>query len=330
MKHTVGDSRYISIPVQLRLLLVLLSVGVSALAAPPTPPAQPITPIPLSVILDPDKVALGEQLFRDPKLSEDGQSACSSCHDLAAGGDDGQVGAGRDHLNTPTIFNVAYNASFGWLGRYPTLKAQAHGDLSDRSHDNQPWPDILDHLQQDAAYQRQFQHIYAGGISRDAVLDTLTTYEHSLITPNAPFDRWLRGDADALGEQARDGYQHFKHLGCISCHQGVNIGGNVFQRIGIFADFFADKPSSTKIDMGRYILTGRERDRHVFRVPSLRNVAVTAPYFHDGRTDSLDDAIKMVGHYQLNLELSDTDVTLLRAFLESLTGEYQQQSLAHQ
>ena len=295
---------------------------------------QPISPIPLSVELPADKIALGERLFNDPKLAGERGLACADCHVLEAGGDDGHrlaegPGSEKMPLNTPTLFNVAYNGRIGWFGGHSSLRAQASTDLAQRTHHTQPWPTIIDYLQANADYQQGFAMIYSDGISEDNVLDALTTFERSLITPNAPFDRWLRGDDDALEPLALEGYRRFQQLGCISCHQGINIGGNLFQRIGIFGDFFADKTPLTPADQGRYVLTKRERDRHVFRVPSLRNVAVTAPYFHDGRTDSLREAIKLVARYQLNRELTDADLDRLEAFLKSLTGNYLGRSLDH-
>lgn len=298
-------------------------------------PDEPITPIPLSVDLPADRVALGQRLFNDPKLAGKSHLACADCHILEAGGDDGRQiadgpGSGKMSLNTPTLFNVAYNGRIGWFGSHTSLQAQASTDLAKRTHDSQPWPAIISYLRGNDKYRREFDTIYSDGITEDNVLDALITFERSLITPNAPFDRWLRGDETALDPLALEGYQRFQDLGCISCHQGVNIGGNLFQRIGIFGDFFADKETLTPADQGRFSLTARERDRHVFRVPSLRNVAVTAPYFHDGRTESLREAIELVGRYQLNRELSDSDLDRLQAFLKSLTGNYQGQPLDHE
>jgi len=325
-------------PVRLKIAMLTMMAGLFPCISPgadaPELRQEPITPIPLQVELDPTRVALGERLFNDRQLSDDGNSACGDCHILDQGGDNGRTvdidpAGGNNPLNTPTVFNVAYNASYGWLGQHSTLEAQANADLTTRSHNNLPWPAILGHLRSTAGYPQQFNAIYPDGITRANVLDALTSFERSLITPNAPFDRWLRGDPDAISDDALEGYQQFKNLGCISCHQGVNIGGNLFQRIGIFGDFFAGKDELSEADQGRRRITGRQRDLQVFRVPSLRNVAVTPPYFHDGRTDSLSEAIKLVGRFQLNRQLSPEDIDKLESFLHSLTGEFRGRPLNH-
>ena len=321
-----------AIPLFLLCWLVVPLVSASNRSAGPN---EPITPIPLSINLPADKLALGERLFNDTKLAGKGRAACATCHVLEAGGDDGlRIADGLSStampLNTPTLFNAAYNGHLGWFGSHASLRTQATADLAMRTHNTRPWPTIIKYLNTDNDYRQTFDKIYPDGITIDNVLDTLTTFERSLITPDSPFDRWLRGDDDALDPSALKGYRRFQELGCISCHQGINIGGNLFQPIGIFDDFFANKKPLTQADQGRFSLTGRERDKHVFRVPSLRNVAVTAPYFHDGRTDSLKEAIALVGRYQLDRELSAQDLNYLLAFLHSLTGSYRGHSLAHE
>jgi cytochrome c peroxidase len=159
------------------------------------------------------------------------------------------------------------------------------------------------------------------------VLDALAIFQRSLITPNARFDRYLKGERDAITADEERGYQLFKAYGCIACHQGANVGGNLFQKFGIFQDLFAGQKTLTKADLGRFTITGVESDRHVFRVPSLRNVAVTAPYFHDGRTASLADAVKIMARNQLGRELDQRDADLIVKFLGTLTGEYRGQPL---
>ncbi len=285
------------------------------------------------MVREPDKVALGERLFNDPGLSGDKQMACADCHILEQGGDDNRPIAfapeGEPQLfNTPTVFNAALNPTLNWRGDELSLESQADTDLSKRHHSGQPWPGLLATLRRDSGYRSQFDATYNSGITQENVVDALATFERTLITP-APFDRWLRGDRDAITAEAHEGYQLFKGLGCIACHQGINLGGNLYQRIGIFADFFADSDRVSDQHLGRYSLTGRERDRHVFRVPGLRNVAVTAPYFHDGRTAELATAVRQVARYQLGRELTDPDVRRLLAFLHSLTGEYRGRSLSN-
>jgi cytochrome c peroxidase len=166
-------------------------------------------------------------------------------------------------------------------------------------------------------------------VRKEHVLDAIATYERSLITPNAPFDRYLRGDIYAINAEQKHGYEVFKSYGCISCHQGVNVGGNLFQKVGLFEDYFKLRGGPlTPADLGRYNVTKDERDRHVFRVPSLRNIAVTAPYFHDGSVDKLAYAVEIMARVQLGRKPPPDDVQAIVSFLKSLTGEYQGRALA--
>ena len=159
-------------------------------------------------------------------------------------------------------------------------------------------------------------------------MDALVTYERSLVTPNARFDRYLRNHPEALSPVERRGYDIFKAYGCVACHQGINVGGSMFQKFGIFQEAPAPHDPSRPVDLGRFLLTQVTRDREVFRVPSLRNVAVTAPYFHDGRTSSLEDAVAMMARVQLGRTLSQADIDAIVQFLHTLTGEYQGRSLS--
>jgi cytochrome c peroxidase len=164
--------------------------------------------------------------------------------------------------------------------------------------------------------------VFSDGLTAANVRTALLEYERSLVTPNAPFDRYLRGDTHAISERAKQGYALFKTYGCASCHQGMAVGGNMLQRVGVMHDYFGDRGSVTPADLGHFSVTHLERDRYVFRVPSLRNVALTAPYFHDGTAATLEKAITTMARYQLGRELEDEDVALLAEFLRTLTGEY--------
>ena len=288
---------------------------------------EPISPIPLDVDVDWDKVALGEKLFRDPLLSRDGSLACLTCHQLEQGGDDGlrlsvtnrgEPGA----INSLTVFNSALNFRLTWRGRFRTLDEQVESVLHSPSEMNTSWAEILSRLRAEPDYVAAFDGLYAHGITRASVLDAMSNFQRSLITPNAPFDRYLRGQQDALTEGEIRGYELFKNYGCAACHQGVNVGGNLFQKMGIFKDYFASRGVITEADFGRFLDTGAERDRYVFRVPSLRNVAVTAPYFHDGSVDNLAEAVRKMGAAQLGETLVDEDIGLIVKFLRTLTGEY--------
>jgi cytochrome c peroxidase len=180
---------------------------------------------------------------------------------------------------------------------------------------------LLATLRADSDYRRAFAAIYGGDIRREQILDALAAYQRSLVTPNARFDRYLRGEPGAITPEEEHGYRLFKAYGCIACHQGANVGGNLFQKFGIFADPFAGRDAATRADLGRFTITGDEADRHVFRVPSLRNAALTAPYFHDGSAKSLEEAVEIMARNQLGRTLAEREVALIVAFLRTLTGE---------
>jgi cytochrome c peroxidase len=296
------------------------------------PGPEPIVPIPLDTRLDPKRVALGERLFSDQRLSADRQRSCASCHPFDNGGVDGKPRAftadGKPRLrNTPTIFNVGFNFILNWDGGASSLEDHA-GKLLASPVMNASWPELLARLRDDAEYPASFRAAYADGLTQANVLNALATFERSLATPNARFDRHLRGDAAALNAEEQRGYALFKAYGCVACHQGINVGGNLFQKFGVFAS--PGPPAEAEPDLGRYRLTGAERDRGVFRVPSLRNVALTAPYFHDGRAPTLEVAVDTMARVQLGRELAPPDLQAIVRFLGTLSGEFRGQPLAAQ
>ena len=294
---------------------------------------EPITPVPAAEALDPAKIELGRRMFHDVRLSRGDRVSCASCHDLARGGDDGRARSetsdGRpSDFNASTVFNAALNARLNWRGNFRTLTEQNEAVLLDPRLMNVTWAELLAKLRADADYRAAFKALYGGGPEREHVLDALATFQRSLLTPDARFDRYLRGERDAITAEEARGYQLFKAYGCIACHQGVNVGGNLFQRFGVFYDPFAARGNAGAADLGRYTITGREDDRKVFRVPSLRNVAVTSPYFHDGSAASLAEAVDIMARSQLGRELPREDIDLIIRFLRTLTGVYRGQSLA--
>ena len=293
--------------------------------------SEPITPVPAAEALDPAKIELGRRMFHDVRLSRGDRVSCASCHDLARGGDDGRARSetndGRpSDFNASTVFNAALNARLNWRGNFRTLTEQNEAVLLDPRLMNATWPELLAKLRAGADYRAAFKALY-GGPEREHVLDALATFQRSLLTPDARFDRYLRGERDAITAEEARGYQLFKAYGCIACHQGVNVGGNLFQRFGVFYDPFAARGNVGAADLGRYTITGREDDRKVFRVPSLRNVAVTSPYFHDGSAASLAEAVDIMARSQLGRELPRDDIDLIIRFLRTLTGVYRGQSL---
>lgn len=292
---------------------------------------EPILPLPAPPSLPPEKVLLGKKLFHDPRLSRDNSIACASCHDLNKGGADqarysvGVNGATGD-VNAPTVFNSALNIAQFWDGRAASLEEQAAGPVHNPVEMASNWEEVSAKLRADSEYPALFERAYPDGISPANITEAIATYERSLLTPNARFDRHLLGEKNALSKAELEGYHRFVNHGCVSCHQGAAVGGNMFQRFGVMGDYFAGRTPG-KADQGRFNVTGLEEDRHVFKVPSLRNVAATKPYFHDGSAKTLADAVRVMGKYQLGKELTDEDVHLIVAFLRTLSGEWQGRGL---
>jgi cytochrome c peroxidase len=316
------------------LLAALVAFHARATLDPPMLPfvEEPITPVPRGVSLDADKVRLGEMLFHDVRLSGDGVLACASCHVLAEGGDDNRArSSGSDgellNFNALTVFNAALSFRLNWRGNFRTLEEQNEAVLLDPRLMHTTWEGLLAKLRADEAYREAFTTLYGNDPAPAHVLDALATFQRSLITPDARFDHHLRGERDAITPEEESGYQLFKDYGCIACHQGVSVGGNLFQRFGIFRDPSSQRPARTA-DLGRFTATGKAEDRFVFRVPSLRNVAITAPYFHDGRAQTLEQAIAEMARSQLGRVLNEREIGLIAGFLRTLTGEYRGRPLS--
>lgn len=290
---------------------------------------EPILPIPLKLNLDENKVRLGGKLFHDPQLSKDGTISCASCHDLERGGVDRLpvslgMGQNKGKINSPTVFNSGFQFKQFWDGRVETLEEQTNGPIATPGEmGGFSWEDLVARLQESHEYQSEFKVIYADGITPDNIRDAIAVFEESLYTPNAPFDRYLRGNQNAITAKEKKGYELFKAYGCVTCHQGMLVGGNMFQTFGVMGDYFRDRGNITQVDFGRYNVTGNKRDRHVFKVPTLRNITLTAPYFHDASASNLDRAVKVMAKYQLGIDIPQTDVDLIIRFLRTLTGEYQ-------
>ena len=296
-----------------------------AAAPPPGAAAEPIRPIPLTVEVDPAKAALGRDLFHDPRLSRDDTVSCASCHDLASGGDDGRaVSVGIEGktgvINSPTVFNAGLNFAQFWDGRAGTLESQVDDPIQSPREMGSLWPDVVAKLYQDKDYPGRFAALYADGISRNSIRNAIAEFMRSLLTPGSRFDRWLGGDESALNAHEKHGYALFKHYGCVSCHQGANVGGNMFQVFGVLNDYFRRRGNITDADMGRFNVTGNPADRHAFKVPSLRMAAHTAPYLHDGSAATLRDAVDAMFTFQLGREAPDADKDAIVAFIKTLAG----------
>ena len=291
---------------------------------------EAIRPVQDSVPVDMRKVILGNLLFHDVRLSADNTVSCSSCHGLNTGGVDNKPfseGVGGQHggVNAPTVFNALYNFVQFWDGRAATLADQAAGpplnpvEMACKSFD-----EICDKLKADAAFSKVFTEVYPDGINEANITNAIQEFEKTLLTPNSRFDKYLKGDMAALTTEELAGYDLFKKYNCATCHVGENMGGQSYELMGIKQDYFADRGTELTVeDNGRFKETKNERDRHRFKVPGLRNVALTAPYFHDATQATLEDAVRAMGKYEVGVDLSQQEVKQIVAFLQTLTGEYQ-------
>jgi cytochrome c peroxidase len=295
---------------------------------------EPLGVLPPAPSIDPKVAELGRRLFEDKRLSADGSVACASCHDLAHGGVDGTARSRGIHgqlgtINAPTVYNASLNFLLFWDGRAKTLEEQVNGPLTNPLEMGSTWDAAIATLRADPAMVGAFAGAFGsaskaphddGPVTPEHLRAAIAGFERTLLTPGAPFDRWLQGDTKALDPDAKEGYQTFKAIGCVACHQGANVGGNMLQRFGVLGDYFKDRGGVTEADYGRFNVTHSEADRFVFRVPSLRNVEYTAPYFHDGSAKTLEAAVQVMARYQLGRSLTPRQVTVLVAFLDSLSG----------
>jgi cytochrome c peroxidase len=307
------------------LLASMLGLCLSAGAAPLEEPLKPLPPVPKQ---DPLRVELGRRLFNEPRLSVNNTLACASCHHLQSGGADSRafsIGFNGQPvpINTPSVFNASLNFRQFWNGRADTLESQVHEVVKSPSEMGSNWQHVIEVLSADPKYRRAFADAYPDGVTTDTVQNALASYERTLLSSNSRFDQYLLGDTDILTTEEKYGYQRFKDYGCIACHQGVNIGGNMFQKLGVMGDYFKDRGNPVESDLGRYLVTKDDEDRNVFKVPSLRNVAVTAPYFHDASASTLEEAVDVMFKYQLGRIPSAEDKTLIIQFLKTLTGEWE-------
>lgn len=277
--------------------------------------------------LDPATVALGERLYHDPNLSADGTIACASCHVISDGGGDGQrvspgVGGLLGGVNSPTTLNSHLNFVQFWDGRADTLEAQAAGPIENPVEMANTLDNVIAYLQSEPSYVENFAAAFEGRIDAETITRAIADYERTLVTLNSPFDQWLAGDDSALNDEQQAGLKAFVDVGCTACHTGAGLGGTMYQRMGNVRDYFGSlERQLDDNDYGRFNVTKNESDRHLFKVPILRNVAVTGPYMHDGGISELSDVVRVMGAHQLGRDLSDEQVTQITAFLGTLTGE---------
>jgi len=286
-----------------------------------------ITPLKKPAGLDDKKVKLGKKLFHDVRLSKNNSISCAHCHGLDTGGVDNLkhsfgVDGAEGGINTPTVYNSGLNLAQFWDGRAASLEEQVNGPTHNPIEMASNWNEIIGKLRMDPFYVKKFQQLYkAEGLTPANVRHAIAEFERSLVTVNSPFDRYLQGDKQAISSAAKKGFGLFRNYGCISCHQGANVGGNMFQALGVFGDYFKDRGNLTDADEGRFAVTKRPSDKRKFKVPSLRLVTLTAPYFHDGRAETLTQAIMLMGKHQLGRQIPEQDIALIIEFLKSLVGD---------
>jgi cytochrome c peroxidase len=279
---------------------------------------HPITPIPGSVPHDSAKAELGKAIFFDPILSVDNTISCAHCHNLDLGGTDGlpvSIGVKKQEgdINAPTVLNAVFNFRQFWNGRAKDLAEQAAGPIQNPAEMGEDFDTLIAKLNK-SKYKAQFRSIYKQSLNKNQILEVLAEYQKLLITPNGDFDRYLQGEDDAISPQAKRGYELFKTKGCIVCHHGVNVGGNFYSKIGVV------KPIHTTT-LGRFEITLDEFDKHMVKVPTLRNIEKTAPYFHHGQTKTLKEAITTMAEFQLGINLANEQVDDIIAFLHTLGGD---------
>ena len=294
---------------------------------------EPVRPVPDSVAYDVRKAALGELLYSDTRLSADGTVSCATCHGLNTAGVDnkrysegikGQLGG----VNAPTVYNACFNFVQFWDGRAGTLAEQAGGPpLNPVEMGCKSFDEIVARLSEDKAFVDSFTVAYPQGLSQATITDAIAEFEKTLVTPNSAFDRYLKGDEQAMTAEQVAGYDLFKQYDCATCHAGVNMGGLTYELMGQRANYFEDRELTQKSgltdgDNGRWAQTKDEHDRYRFKTPTLRNVALTYPYYHDGSVQTLNDAITMMAKYQVGREMSAADAQKVESFLNALTGEY--------
>jgi cytochrome c peroxidase len=297
-------------------LTAALLCSASVLADEPIKPIKPVQNINLA------QVELGKKLYFDPRLSKSGFISCNSCHNLSMGGTDNLKTSIGDHwqqgpINAPTVLNSSLNLAQFWDGRATDLKAQAGGPIANPGEMASTHTLAVDVLESIPAYVTEFKQVFGKEkINIDMVTQAIAEFEKTLVTPNSRFDQYLLGNNDAITVNEKAGYKLFKDSGCVACHNGEAVGGNSFQKMGVVEAYKAKSPAQ-----GLSAVTGKDADRFKFKVPTLRNVEMTYPYFHDGGAETLTEAVDLMGRLQLGKKLSSKQNAQIVAFLKTLTGD---------
>lgn len=310
---------------------VLRAVAVAALMTSSAAMAQdqePVSPVPAPKAVNPAAVELGKKLFFDPRLSKSGFISCNSCHNLSLGGTDNlKTSIGHNWqqgpINSPTVLNSRLNLAQFWDGRAKDLKEQAGGPIANPGEMAFTHELAIETLRSIPGYVDEFKQVFkTDQLTIDEVTTAIAAFEETLVTPNSRFDQWLDGDKKAITADELAGYKLFKDSGCVACHNGPNLGGNSFQKMGLVQPY---KTASTAA--GRVDVTGKDADRLNFKVPTLRNIELTYPYFHDGAAETMTEAVDLMGRLQLGREFNKDENAKIVAFLKTLTGQQPQIAL---
>jgi len=322
-KFLIKNTRFLLVHRLMMMVFCFLcaaSLHISANSAILPIPEVPSVPAPL--------VNLGEALFHDTRLSADNTISCASCHDLSHNGADRRpfsvgIGGAVGKIRSPSVYNSAFDLAQFWDGRAIDLQSQVDGPIHDEVEMGSDWESIITKLNNDPEITQRFNRVFRNGITADNIREALAAFQKTLILTDSPFDRWLAGDHSALTLQQLRGYELFRSYGCISCHQGANVGGNMFSRMGSLENYFELKGDAiSQADLGRYNVTGNPNHRYVFKVPSLRTAALNDFFFHDSSANSLEEAIVTMARFQLGRQLPEQHVADIAAFIHSLTGTH--------
>lgn len=316
-------SSHKEVVMKLRLFtLSALAVGLLLGSAAQAQENEPVQPIPAAVVTDPARVELGKKLWFEPRLSRSGFISCNSCHNLSMGGTDNIRTSIGDRwqegpINSPTVLNSSLNVAQFWDGRASDLKEQAGGPIANPKEMAFTHELAMEFLSSIPEYKAEFKQVFGkADFGIDEVTSAIAAFEETLVTPDSRFDLWLKGDKKAITDQELAGYQLFKNSGCVACHNGPNLGGTSFQKMGLIEPYKTTNPAE-----GRAAVTGKDADRFNFKVPTLRNVELTYPYFHDGAVNTLTEAVDTMGRLQLGRSFSAEENAQIVAFLKTLTGK---------
>lgn len=303
-------------------LCVAAAVTALTVGAVNAAPAEPITPVQAVKVTNPKLVELGKMLWFEPRLSRSGFISCNSCHNLATGGVDNLKTSVGDYwaqgpINSPTVLNSHGQIAQFWDGRAKTLEEQAAGPIANPLEMASTHALAVEVISSIPGYRTIFKNVFGDDkVNIDRITKAIAAFEETLVTPNSRFDKWLKGDKKAITKEELTGYQLFKSSGCTMCHNGEKVGGSSFMKMGLVKPY-----KTTNTAVGVQAISGKDQDRMTFKVPILRNVELTYPYFHDGAAQTLEQSVEIMGDVQLGRRYTAEEVQQITAFLKTLTGE---------